>query len=198
MDHDELEVALHDSDVCILLVGLENARGVDPHEILTYIEIPEDAVGSNHHPLSVWTCSDVFDAAGFSDDIKPVAYEMGQKVYTRLVALVAALEPSYAAITAESPLRCPMELEQYRDSGSFRNFYMSTRFIGEQGINTIRQLYQDAYVETVGKGIYVSSLDFFNPDHVTVPVKLASSKSQLVSGIVGAQSRDRQMADERL
>jgi hypothetical protein len=140
-------------------------------ERVTYLSIPEKAVFSNNHPIAVWSAWEIF--AGIPEEYfepkakanghRQLARLKGREVYRRFVALLAKLQPAYAAITIESFLACPVHLRAEPTATLFSNFYLSNAYFTPQDLAGVRELYSGAYIEDLPGGMYVSAYPYFNP-----------------------------------
>jgi hypothetical protein len=156
---------LMDGDNCRLIqVYMELATGIrrDVAEIVTYVSISNAATPNDHHPIGIWTDGDIFSKAQNTTE-QCRSPKAGQQVYKKFRALVAALSPSYAAITVSWPLECPTDLSIDSRTSSFRNFYISSKYIGAKRLRDIRDIFTNVYVEDMAEGIYVSCTADFNP-----------------------------------
>jgi hypothetical protein len=179
-----------DRDTRLVQVRMVHATGIaekDVSEIVTYLSIPSKVVYIDQHPVSIWTDGDAFSGPRtFSREQASLARKIGRQAYRRFLALVERLQPAYGAITVEWELECPSALRQDSRSYAFSDFYVSQRFVGMAGIDRLKTLFANAYVEPVGDGVYISSYQYFNPDGMQLDNRLAYAKSAGVVEMIAA------------
>lgn len=170
----ELHSWLSSPDIQILEILMKNASDTnkDEYVVVTYENISESAAQQDVPPVSILSTGDLFSLARLplSDSNKYMAQskKAGKKVYTRLKAIVEAINPSYASITIEWPLESPSDLRTDPRSLAFRDFYIKESFIGTTQIDLFKNLYNGAYIEDMKNGIYVSCTREFNPRNIDV------------------------------
>jgi hypothetical protein len=168
---DQLPQALEDPDLRVTQLFFDHIVGVSKApERLEYAELYSDeAALSDNHPISIIAEGEYFSGPYDRDRaIKP-----GKKTYNTFRELVIALEPSYACIAVEKATECPTDL--HRDPRGFDdNFYMSEAFIGPSGIAAIAKLFEGAYQEPMGAGLFVSTYEYWNPRRISFDSAKAS------------------------
>jgi hypothetical protein len=112
------------ADVTLAEVGQGSAgRNV----IVRALSIPEAAVGTDHHPISI-AC----DGRAFEPYVSPAQRRRAARdVLIFFTALVSALRPSYGAILFEYPLPCPYEVAERPDGFEFADCYMSKDYLDD-------------------------------------------------------------------
>jgi hypothetical protein len=112
------------ADVTLADVGPGSAgRNV----IVRALSIPEGAVGTDHHPISI-AC----DGRAFEPYVRPAQRKRAARdVLTFFTALVSALRPSYGAIMFEYPLPCPYEVAERPDGFEFADCYLSKDYLDD-------------------------------------------------------------------
>jgi len=184
LDLPRLRHYLTDPDVLLLRIGVTGAIGLAPHEVATYSFILPESVGVDTHPLVIWSEGEAF--SGPDRRVTKATRRAGRKVYDRFLALVKILSPAYAAITVEYSLECPTDLRYDSRSYAFRDFFVSGEFIGQSNLRQIREMFEDAYVEVVNSGLYISSFSAFNPLNEDLNSQLATSKSVIVAKVIAS------------
>jgi hypothetical protein len=160
----DMGLLLADPNIRLIQVDMEGASGMTREliEPVGYQSISSTAAHIDRHPLAVRT-----EAAPFSGPpSQPAgsgAKEAGKQAYLRFRFLVAELRPAYSAITIEYALECPADLRSDPRSLAFRDFYVSEQFIGADKLRVVENLFEGAFQERIGDGLYVSSSDVFNP-----------------------------------
>ncbi len=113
----------------------------------------------------------------------------GKKAYDRFVDIADSIECEYAAILVEYSLEGPDELRRDPRSLAFRNFFVS-RELGQSALDEIIHASgEDAYVEELKSGVYVSMSAEFNPAGQSVDPLDAEERSMKVAKIVGRLCR---------
>jgi hypothetical protein len=161
----DLEDLLTEPRVEVQRLYMEGATGTTQGvaEIITYLSITE-AVSSDHRPIAIWTEGHWLES--WTQETKAGeqhARTMGTRARKRFCALAETTQPSYAAITVEYPLLTPAQLRRMGPGYAFYNFYVSGAYVGQASLATIQRLYEDAYVEPLGDGLYISCSAHFNP-----------------------------------
>jgi hypothetical protein len=112
------------ADVTLAGVGQGSAgRNV----IVNALPIPEAAVGTDHHPISI-AC----DGRAFEPHVSPSQRKRAARdVLAFFTALVSALRPSYGAILFEYPLPCPYEVAERPDGFEFADCYLSKDWLDD-------------------------------------------------------------------
>jgi hypothetical protein len=102
--------------------------------------------------------------------LRQQARTIGKRAKKRFCTLVEAVQPSYAAILFETYLPCPAELRQRPHSryDGFSSFFVSSSYVGAARLARIQTLFDGAYIEPVGDGLYISAWEFFNPEAVSL------------------------------
>jgi hypothetical protein len=112
------------ADVTLAEVGQGSAgRNV----IVRALSIPEAAVGTDHHPISI-AC----DGRAFEPYVSPAQRKRAARyMLTFFRALVSALRPSYGAILFEYPLPSPYEVAERPDGFEFADCYLSKDYLDD-------------------------------------------------------------------
>jgi hypothetical protein len=111
-------------DVTLAEVGPGSA---DRNVIVRALSIPEAAVGTNRHPISI-AC----DGRAFEPNVSPAQRKRAARdVMIFFTALVSALRPSYGAILFEYPLPCPYEVAERPDGFEFADCYLSKDYLDD-------------------------------------------------------------------
>ena len=168
----------------LLEVGLANAIGLAPNEIVTYSFIRPESVGLDMHPLTILTEGSAFSYPGPYRGVTAKSRRLGKKIYERFIALVTALQPAYAAITVEYSLECPTDLRYDPRSAAFRDFFVSMAYVGESDLRQIKKISKDAYMEAVGDGLYVSCFAPFNPLSKELRNEIADANSGDIAKVI--------------
>ncbi len=184
LDLPHLRYYLTDPNVLLLRIGMTDALGIAPYEVATYSFILPQSVGVDTHPLVIWSTGEAL--SGPDMGVTKASRRVGEKVYDRFLAFVKRLSPAYAAITVEYSLECPTDLRYDSRSYAFRDFFVSEEYAGRSNLRQIQEVFEDAYVEAVGKGIYLSSVSAFNPLNKGMNSQLAVSKSAIVAKIIAS------------
>jgi hypothetical protein len=110
------------ADVTLAEVGQGSAgRNV----IVRALSIPEAAVGTDHHPISI-AC----DGRAFEPNVSPAQRKRAARdMLTFFETLVSALRPSYGAILFEYPLPSPYEVAERPDGFEFADCYLSKDYL---------------------------------------------------------------------
>ena len=180
---------LDDKHKRILKVGLWNAIGIaeDVPEIVTYNSISEEA--SNHgntNPISIVSEGWRINTERNEHD----AIKCGRRCYKTFHRVCDALIPDYAAILNENSLSCPFDLKGEFDpiygnaQRLFCEFFISEQRYGTQSLDNIKGMYSDCYTERRPSGLYVSTLEFYNPKRITLDRSEALKRSIEVAKIV--------------
>ncbi len=165
---------LNSREVRVLEVLMKNASDTKRSEcaVVTYGSISEMAAKRDVPSVSILSTGDLFSLARLpvsnSKKYANKAKKAGQKTYARLKTIVEAINPAYSSITIEWPLESPSDLKSDPRSLAFRDFYIKEAFVGTDQIGLIKSLFEGAYIEELGKGIYVSCTKEFNPKGVEV------------------------------
>lgn len=181
VDLDGLEDLLTRPDTHVQRLYMEGATGTTRGvaEIITYLSAME-ILAAEPRSLAIWTEGQWTERwtqetkAG-----KQHARTMGARARKRFCALAEATKPSYAAITVEYPLPTPAELRRGGPGYAFFDFYVSGIYVGQASLMTIQRLYEDAYVEPVGEGIYISCSPYFNPRGKRATIEVHRAATQL-------------------
>jgi hypothetical protein len=120
--HAELGRAI--ADVTLAGVGQGSAgRNV----VVSALQIPEVAVGTDHHPISI-AC----DGRAFEPYVSPAQWERAAcDMLMFFTALVSALRPAYGAILFECPLPCPCEVAEQPDGFELADCYLSKDYLDD-------------------------------------------------------------------
>jgi hypothetical protein len=160
----------------------------DTVEVVTYASISAEAAKIDRHPVSIWAEGYLFCGA-FRTSHATEMLSRGRMAYARFLALIDALRPSYASITIEESLECPMDLRRDPNTYAFQNFFISNAFLGEDGLVLARDMFSDFYAEPVADGLYISSSEEFNPQSKRVSAELASKNSVEVAKLIGVSTK---------
>jgi len=184
LDYPALKRYLTDRNVRVLQVGLVDAIGLTRQETAGFTFISPEAVGVDMHPLAIRTAGGFFSAPGKRS--ATAARKYGARVYARFLALVQSLDPAYAAITIEYSLECPTDLRHDPRSYAFRDCFINEQYVGIAILRRAKNLFADAYVEILSKGLYVSCSSPFNPMNMEVDSESAISKSVAVAKLIAS------------
>ncbi len=95
----------------------------------------------------------------------PHAKTSGLRVYKRFVELADSIPCAYGAVLGEYSLEDPGELRRTRVSYAFRNFFLSEDRLGASVVKkAVACAGENAYVQNLRHGVYVSMWEYFNPD----------------------------------
>jgi|GEM_PF-6237950 len=137
-------------------------------EEVTHVDISDNAVLHDYHPVAILSEYKVFKTSKSPFDVNTQIANARSRVLKRFFALIAKTRPLYGAITSAEALACPTDLSIGTDSLAFKDFYVDREFIGSQNYSYIVEIYDGAYMEEVGNGIYISTSPFFNPEGIYV------------------------------
>lgn len=116
--------------------------------------------------------------------------QLGRQVYQRFTELADRLQPTYGAILVEYTLEEPAELRKDPRSLAFRDFFVHRERLGEHAIDAIIRLAgEDAYVERLHVGAYISMSSEFNPKARSVPSLIAQERSTEIAAVVARAVR---------
>lgn len=155
----QLDAALDDRDLRVMELQLDPIVGVSRSpEVLEYEMISEEASLVDHHPINI-----LAEGHAYSGPHEPErGWNPGKKVYATFSELILGLRPSYACISVEAATHCPTDL--WQDPRGFApDFWVSRSYLGDHGIATIAKLFEGAYQEQLGDGVYVSTYQYWNP-----------------------------------
>ena len=181
----DLVQMLDDADTRLVQTHMTEAVGLaqDAAEIVTYVAISPEAAPVDQHPVAIWTEGELFSGdLRQSESTKPA----GLLVYRRFRALLETLQPAYAAITNEYGMECPADLRRDPRSHAFRDFFVSGAYVGASTLDRIKTVFADAYVESIGHGLYISSTAEFNPNNQSVDATQATRQSGEVARLLAA------------
>lgn len=145
-------------------VRLKWHRGdlIQPSHILRFSRISEAAREAGDVPLVYLAGSgEVFFGPPEIRD-RDKEQRTSIEVFERFLHLLLETSPGYASITVEygpRPLRDQKDEPQAR---AFNNFYASRRLFGDDGLSTIANIAEEAYLLWLPGGFYVS-MSGFNP-----------------------------------
>jgi hypothetical protein len=110
------------ADVTLADVGRGSAgRNV----IVRALPIPEAAVGTDHHPISIACDGRAFEPYASPAELKRAAGD----VMSFFTGLVSGLRPSYGAILFEYPLPSPYQVAEQPDGFEFADCYLSKGYL---------------------------------------------------------------------
>lgn len=178
----------------VIQVYMNNATGIfsDLSEILTYLSISPSATQQDHHPLSIWTEGWMFSGPpDFLAEHAEYATQVGYQIYQRFRTLVERLSPSYAAIMIEQALPCLTDLRDNSSYYLFSYFFVNSSFVGEQHLKQIQEIYGGAYLEQLSNGLYVSSYEYFNPEHKSLPLALVLENSTKLAKLITSMNQNK-------
>lgn len=159
-DRQELQKELRSDDARVLSISYLTESNTDliTPEVITYCRIAEHAVGVDSHPIAIQTSGLEMDLLQNSVRRNSIQIkEISQKIFERFQWLTNALNPSYASITMEYSLECPTELLGESRSFAFKDFYVSRAFVNRKAMNSLRDLFSDAYQQTTASGVFLST-----------------------------------------
>jgi len=165
---DQLQKALEDPDLRVMEISFDRIIGIsEAPERLEYVSVfSKEASLLDRHPVAI-----LAEGEPFSGPYEPErGWKPGRKVYETFRELVTVLAPSYACITVERPTVCPTDLHR-NPNGFVEDFWVNADFVDEAKLATIVKLFEGAYQERIGDGLYVSTYKYWNPakinmDHV--------------------------------
>jgi len=183
-DQPTLMKMLNEGNTRVLQVDVQNATGLvrARNEIITYSRIPPEVMGTDSHPVAIWTEGGAFDPYLSKGAMKKV----GDRAYRVFRELVPLLSPAYASITIEWGLECPAELRQGHGSQAFQDFYASKDVLGHQVMAKLELLFKHGYIEKLHHGKYFSSWEFFNPEGVSIHESARGDASAKAGRIIGS------------
>jgi hypothetical protein len=183
---------LYSPDIKVIQVYLKNVIRTRPRvaEIITYHDISKRASLVDHHPLAVWAEGSAFDGT-LPTINRARTLKVGLRAYKSFVSLVQSLSPAYASITSEIGLDCPSDLLQDPRSYAFSDFYISESYIGSSALEKICKLYADSYIQRLANGIYISTYEFLNPDHLSIDSAKIAWLSIEVAKLIGERAKHR-------
>jgi len=112
--------------------------------------------------------------------------KLGRRAYARFVSVAESIEPVYGAIVVEYSLETPAELRKDPRSLAFRDFFLSRVVAGKETVEQVLRLAGDeAYVERLSTGIYVSMSPEFNPEGRGLPPVEAQERSAQIGSVLG-------------
>lgn len=159
---DQLEAAFADPNLRVMELQLDPIIGVsNSPEVLEYEMISDEAAHVDHHPINI-----LAEGHAYSGPHEPErGWRPGKKIYATFRELMLALTPSYACINVEALTYCPTDLRR-EPSGFSQDFWVSEAFIGANGLGSIAKLFDGAYQEKMGPGLYISTYRYWNPDRI--------------------------------
>jgi hypothetical protein len=137
--------------------------------------------------VSIWTDGEIF-SGDLRQDYADARFRAGRQIYQRFCALVEAINPSYAAITSELPLMCPVDLRRDPDRSIFRDFFVNRSYCDVVTFNRIQELFRDAYIETLKNGVYISSTEECNPRGININITDAVYQSVETAKLIASIS----------
>jgi len=164
LDTSNLRQILLEPNHRVIQIKMRNASGIqtETDEVITYLSISPSASQRDRHPLAIWTEGWLFEGSS-SRKNSGQSQKEGRKLYNRFCTLIKELRPAYAAITIEISLECPTDLRYDPRSYAFLNFFVNEDFLGKSNLSRIEGLFQNAYIEQVDGGLYISCSKEFNP-----------------------------------
>jgi hypothetical protein len=112
------------ADVTLADVGQGSA---DRDVIVSALLIPDAAVGTDHHPISIACDGRAFEPYVSTARKKRAAHD----VLAFFSELVSALQPSYGAIMFEYPLPSPGQVAEQPDGFEFADCYLSKDYLSD-------------------------------------------------------------------
>src|SRR5205814_2532828 len=123
--------------------------------------ISEEASRVDHHPINI-----LAEGHAYSGPHEPErGWKPGKKIYTAFRELMLTLTPSYACINVEALTHCPTDLRRVPSDFS-RDFWVSEAFVGAERLAAIARLFDGAYQEKIGEGLYISTYRYWNPSRI--------------------------------
>jgi hypothetical protein len=173
---------LSDPDSRLVEVQMQEASGTTSEVVETvgYLSISQTAAVTDRHPLAISTEATLF--SGPQD--RERANAVGKRAYRRFRLLIEAANPSYAAITVEYALECPADLRRDPRSIAFRDFYVSEQYLGTDKLKVVEGLFNGAFVERIGEGLYISCNEAFNPKEIKKDSEEAAWQSVEVAKVI--------------
>jgi hypothetical protein len=93
--------------------------------VVRALSIPEAAVGTDHHPISIACDGRAFEPYVSPAQVKRAAHD----VMIFFTGLVSALRPSYGAVLFEYPLPSPYQVAERPDGFEFADCYLSKDYL---------------------------------------------------------------------
>jgi len=154
-DREELESLIRSAERTVAGVRLTNVGvGSSGRDIyVRVLPIPEEAVGRDRHPISLWC-----DGRAFEPDARPaVKKRAADGIISLFSSIIAALSPSYGAILVEWPLPCPYEILSRPDGFEFSDAYLGTNYVGESRIKSIAARFGGRKIQFENGMLFLSS-----------------------------------------
>lgn len=185
LDASAMAKVLTDPDIRVIEVYMDGAIGIarDAAEIVTYVSISPEATRTDRHPLAILTEGWLFEGT-FPKKYPKQARKAGRQAYKRFCSLIDSENPAYAAITREISLECPTDLRRDPRSYAFLDFFVSRKFLGASNLTKVKNIFQGAYIEEVGDGLYISCTKEFNPEGISLDPEDAAWHSLQVAKLV--------------
>jgi hypothetical protein len=159
------------------IIGISKA----PERLEYFGVFSEEASLLDRHPVKL-----LAEGEPFSGPHEPERGRVpGKRTYEVFCDLVRTLAPSYASITVEAPVECPTDLHRDPRTHAFMDFFMSAKFIGSNNLVAVAHLYDGAYQQSIGDGLYISTYKYWNPESVSLDPSKASHLSAEVGRLVG-------------
>ncbi|MDJ1499398.1 hypothetical protein [Xanthocytophaga agilis] len=185
-DYTTFETYLNSPDVLLIQLLLTEAKRHSfkqkSHDLITCLSVSEQSIPHYSHPVAIWSEDLIFDPGRLAPSEKR---KEGLAIYERFKEIIELSSPDYAAITTEYSLENPGMLKDGRESYAFTNFYIRTNFLGEITLQKIKDLYKDAYSESVHDGLYISTTCWLNPEQKEIDSDEASQLSVKVGKYIG-------------
>ena len=189
----DLETYLTDPNLRVVSVEMSGASDTtrDVAECITYLRTSAAASNYRRNPVALQTNGEYF----CNFDAEPLvatkrfvqrANTLGLRAYARFIAIVKQIMPSYATLSVERSLKCPMDLKETGDAYLFHDFYVSTAFVGERSMDKLRKKYSSAYIEAINDGYYFSCTRILNPSRTQKETTIQYDNSLMVSEIIAA------------
>ena len=180
---EQLETVLTDPDLRVMELTFNHVVGISkaPEQLGYFGVFSEEASLLDQHPIKI-----LAEGGAFSGLHEPERGRApGRRTYEVFRELVETLAPSYASITVEAPVECPTDLHRDPRTHAFMDFFVNERFIGSNDLAAVARLYEGAYQQRIGEGLYVSTYQYWNPDGVSLNSNKASRLSAEVGKLVG-------------
>jgi len=182
---DSLPLCLSDKNKRVVRIPIKGAIGIDTStaDVVTFNSISKAASVCDSHPVSIVAEGWFFSTPGYEQK----ALRSGERCWRRFLRYCQTLEPDYAAILNENSLPSFRDLKDAKDCRCFCDFFVSAKIYGERLVSQLEGMYPDAYVERVGKGIFISVSAVYNPKKLKINRLDALKRSAVVSKMLSVK-----------
>ena len=109
---------------------------------------------------------------------------LGAKTREAFAAMVAIMEPDYAAITVDWKLETPAELQDDHRTLAFRDFYLSEARFGTKALTDLQEHSPQACHQQLQHGLMTLSSDWLAPEGRGLPREPATELSRYVGQVI--------------